>query len=70
MLKAADIKPLKHLVDCSDHLVELREEYEKGSSDQEARQKVEKQRVIANVVSLAVVISVHFSKGKFSTARP
>ena len=69
MLKAADIRPLKHLVDNNYHLAELREQYKKCSSnDHEAKQKVEKQRVIANVVSLAVVISVHFSKGTVSSA--
>ncbi|KAM6494617.1 hem peroxidase [Amanita muscaria] len=65
IMKAADLKPLKHLVDRTPHLLELKKKYQQGNakeSDQDARALLEKQRVVANVIALSVVISVHFAK--------
>jgi hypothetical protein len=70
MLKAAYVRPLKDLLDDNPHLKELKKKYQTPLGEQEARRKVEKECVIANVVALAVVISVHFSKGAVSSPWP
>ncbi|KAM6494625.1 hypothetical protein JOM56_009248 [Amanita muscaria] len=65
IMKAADLKPLKHVADRTPHLRQLKWKYQHGNakrSEQEERELLEKQRVVANVIALSVVISVHFAK--------
>ncbi|KAF8630033.1 hypothetical protein AX15_003144 [Amanita polypyramis BW_CC] len=100
MVKAATIRPLKHLADHSSHLLKLKETLEDDAKEEAkvnggrtlfermrkegivsalihfvgnahpsdveiehvARQKLEEQRVLANVIGLAAVVSVYFSK--------
>ena len=77
-MKTSQIKPLKGLSD-SGHLLDAKKRYKddaigevisRGSEtldDHEleviARQRLEEQRVIANIIGLSMVISVNFSKG-------
>ncbi|KIL60374.1 hypothetical protein M378DRAFT_923109 [Amanita muscaria Koide BX008] len=64
IMKAADLKPLKHVVDRTPHLRELKVKYQHGDAkrSEQAGDLLEKQRVAANVIALSVVISVHFAK--------
>ena len=74
-MKASHLRPLKRVADGPD-LSEITKRYRKEAkenknsqsiSDHEAdgiaAERLEEERVIANVIGLAVVISVHFSTG-------
>jgi hypothetical protein len=77
MMKASHINPLKWLPDGHDHLSEIQNSYKqealkflKDSKDyfnreaeHIAAQRLEEERVIANIIGLTVFICVHFSKG-------
>ena len=74
MVKTGHINPLKWLPDGHNHLSEIKSRYKQEylrdsrycfnrEAESIAVQRLEEERVIANVIGLTVIICVHFSKG-------